>query len=161
MSLLVNDTFFNGIHHYLNINLENDPIQFTNNSGGGTTNSGVSIWMHGVFLTKLDSYKQKGVVKINARILNSKNSEIHKAEAVFVKHNEYTFKNKYLFKNLNQLKDSPQHNLYKKITFYFPMRNVVGRRFDEYKILKPEIIEIEYEQNTETIDCRDWGINND
>ena len=41
------------------------------------------------------------------------------------------------------------------------MRNVVGRRFDEYKILKPEVYEIEYEQNTETIDCRDWGINND
>ena len=72
MSLLVKDTFFNGIHHYLNINLENNPIRFTKNCGGGTTSSGVSIWMHGVFLTKLDSYKQKGVVKINARILNRK-----------------------------------------------------------------------------------------
>jgi len=161
MSLSVNDTFFNGIHHYLNINLEKNPIQFTNDSGGGTTNSGVSIWMHGVFLTKLDSYNQKGVVKINARILNSNNSEINKAEAVFVKHNEYTFKNKNLFKNLNQLKDSPQHNLYKKITFYFPMRNVVDRRFDEYKILKPKTIEIEYEHNSETITCKDWDINND
>ena len=161
MSLLVNDTFFNGIHHYLNINLDKEPIQFTSNSGGGTTSSGVSIWMHGVFLTKLDSYNQKGVVKINARILNSNNSEINKAEAVFVKHNEYTFKNKNLFKNLNQLKDSPQHNLYKKMTFYFPMRNVVGRRFDEYKILKPKTIEIEYENNKETINCKDWGINND
>jgi len=161
MSLYINDTFINGIHHYLNINLEKDPIQFTNDSGGGTTSSGVSIWMHGVFLTKLDSYNQKGVVKINARILNSNNSEINKAEAVFVKHNEYTFKSKNLFKNLNQLKDSPQHNLYKKITFYFPMRNVVDRRFDEYKILKPKTIEIEYEHNSETITCKDWGINND
>lgn len=161
MSLLIKDTFLNGIHHYLNINLDKDPIQFTNNSGGGTTNSGVSIWMHGVFLTKLDSYKQKGVVKINARILNSNNSELNKAEAVFVKHNEYTFKNKNLFKNLNQLKDSPQHNIYKKITFYFPMRNVVDRRFVEFNILKPEIIEIEYEHNSETIVCKDWGIDNE
>jgi len=156
MSLHINDTFFNGIHHFLNINLEKDPIQFTNNSGGGTTNSGVSIWMHGVFLTKLDSYNQKGVVKINARILNSKNSEIHKAEAVFVKHNEYTYKYKNLFKNLNQLKDSPQHNIFKKITIYFPLQNLMDRRFDEFKILKPEIIEIEYEHNTETITCKEW-----
>ena len=161
MSLFVKDTFFNGIHHYLNINLENDPIRFTKNCGGGTTSSGVSIWMHGVFLTKLDSYQQKGVVKINARILNSNNLEINKAEAVFVKHNEYTFKNKNLFKNLNKLKDSPQHNIYKKITFYFPMRNVVDRRFDEFKILKPEIIEIEYEHNSETILCKDWDIDNE
>ena len=161
MSLLVKDTFLNGIHHYLNVNLEKDPIQFTNDSGGGTTNSGVSIWMHGVFLTKLDSYKQKGVVKINARILNSKNSEIHNVEAVFVKHNEYTHKNKNLFKNLNQLKDSPQHNIFKKITIYFPMRNLVDNRFDDFKILKPETIEIEYEYNTETITCRDWGIENE
>jgi len=156
MSLHINDTFFNGIHHFLNINLEKDPIQFTNNSGGGTTNSGVSIWMHGVFLTKLDSYNQKGVVKINARILNSKNSEIHKAEAVFVKHNEYTYKYKNLFKNLNQLKDPPQHNIFKKITIYFPLQNLMDRRFDEFKILKPEIIEIEYEHNTETITCKEW-----
>jgi len=156
MSLYINDTFINGIHHYLNINLEKDPIQFTNDSGGGTTSSGVSIWMHGVFLTKLDSYNQKGVVKINARILNSKNSEIHKAEAVFVKHNEYTHKNKNLFKNLNQLKDSPQHNIFKKITIYFPLQNLMDRRFDEFKILKPEIIEIEYEHNTETITCKEW-----
>jgi len=156
MSLSVNDTFINGIHHYLNINLEKDPIEFTNNSGGGTTNSGVSIWMHGVFLTKLDSYNQKGVVKINARILNSKNSEIHKAEAVFVKHNEYTYKYKNLFKNLNQLKDPPQHNIFKKITIYFPLQNLMDRRFDEFKILKPEIIEIEYEHNTETITCKEW-----
>lgn len=161
MSLLIKDTFLNGIHHYLNINLDKDPIQFTNNSGGGTTNSGVSIWMHGVFLTKLDSYKQKGVVKINARILNSKNSEINKVEALFVKHNEFTSKKKNLFKNLNQLKDSPQHNIYKKITFYFPMRNVVDRRFVEFNILKPEIIEIEYEHNSETIVCKDWGIDNE
>ncbi len=105
MSLLVNDTFFNGIHHFLNINLDKEPIQFTSNSGGGTTNSGVSIWMHGVFLTKLDSYNQKGVVKINARIIDPKNKEKNKEEAVFVKHNEYTFKNKNLLKNLNQLKD--------------------------------------------------------
>jgi len=156
MSLYINDTFINGIHHYLNINLEKDPIQFTNDSGGGTTSSGVSIWMHGVFLTKLDSYNQKGVVKINARILNSKNSEIHKAEAVFVKHNEYTYKYKNLFKNLNQLKDSPQHNIFKKITIYFPLQNLMDRRFDEFKILKPEIIEIEYEHNTETITCKEW-----
>jgi len=156
MSLYINDTFINGIHHYLNINLEKDPIQFTNDSGGGTTSSGVSIWMHGVFLTKLDSYNQKGVVKINARILNSKNSEIHKAEAVFVKHNEYTYKYKNLFKNLNQLKDPPQHNIFKKITIYFPLQNLVDRRFDEFKILKPEIIEIEYEHNTETITCKEW-----
>ena len=161
MSILVKDTFLNGIHHYLNINLEKDPIQFTNNSGGGTTNSGVSIWMHGVFLTKLDCYKQKGVVKINTRILNSKNSEIHKIEAVFVKHNEYTYKNKNLFQNLNEFKNSPQHNLYKKVTLYFPMRNLVDRRFGEFKILKPEIIEIEYEQNTETITCKDWGVDNE
>lgn len=161
MSLSINDTFFNGIHHYLNINLEKYPIQFTNNSGGGTTSSGVSIWMHGIFLTKLDSYNQKGVVKIKARILNSNKSEINKVEAVFVKHNEHTFKKKNLFKNLNQLKDSPQHNIFKKITIYFPMRNVVDRRFDEFKILKPEVIEIEYEYNTETIECSDLGINND
>ena len=161
MNLSVNDTFLNGIHRYLNINLEKDPIQFTNDSGGGTTSSGVSIWMHGVFLTKLDSYNQKGVVKINARILNSNNSELNKAEAIFVKHNEYTFKYKNLFKNLNQLKDSPQHNIYKKITFYFPMRNVVDRRFVEFNILKPEIIEIVYEHNSETIVCKDWGINNE
>ena len=161
MSLLINDTFLNGIHHYLNINLDKDPIQFTNKSGGGTTNSGVSIWMHGVFLTKLDSYKQKGVVKINARILNSKNSKIHKVGAVFVKHNEFTSKKKNLFKNLNQLKDSPQQHIFKKITIYFPMTNVVDRRFDEFKILKPEVIEIEYEYNTETIVCSDLGINND
>lgn len=161
MSLYINDTFINGIHHYLNINLEKDPIQFTNDSGGGTTNSGVSIWMHGVFLTKLDSYNQKGVVKINARILNSKNSEIHKAEAVFVKHNEYTYKYKNLFKNLNQLKDPPHHNIFKKITIYYPLLNLVDRRFNEFTIVKPETIEIEYEHNTETITCKDWGINND
>ena len=41
------------------------------------------------------------------------------------------------------------------------MRNLVDNRFDEFKILKPETIEIEYEYNTETITCRDWGINND
>ena len=161
MSLSINDTFFYGIHHYLNINLEKDPIQFTNDSGGGTTNSGVSIWMHGVFLTKLDSYNQKGVVKIKARILNSKKSEINKVEALFVKHNEYTFKKKNLFKNLNHFKDSPQHNIFKKITIYFPMRNVVDRRLDEFKILKPEVIEIEYEYNTETIVCKDWGDDNE
>jgi len=161
MSLLVKDTFLNGIHHYLNINLEEDPIQFTNDSGGGVTSSGVSIWMHGVFLTKLDSYNQKGVVKINARILNSVNSEINSAEAIFVKHNEYTYKNKNLFKNLNQLKNSPQHNLYKTIKFYFPMRNVVDRRFGEFKVVKPEIIKIEYEHIKETIVCKDWGIDNE
>ena len=161
MSLYINDTFINGIHHYLNINLEKDPIQFTNDSGGGTTSSGVSIWMHGVFLTKLDSYNQKGVVKINTRILNSINSEIHQAEAVFVKHNEYTHKNKNLFKNLNQLKDPPQHNIFKKITIYFPLQNLVDRRFNEFKIVKPEIIEIEYEDNTEKIVCKDWGIENE
>ena len=41
------------------------------------------------------------------------------------------------------------------------MRNVVDRRFDEFKILKPEIIEIEYEHKTETIACKDWGIVNE
>ena len=161
MNLSVNDTFLNGIHRYLNINLEKDPIQFTNDSGGGTTSSGVSIWMNGVFLTELDSYNQKGVVQINARVINAWTSEVNRAEAVFVKHNEHTRKFKNLFKNLNQLKDSPQHNIYKKITFYFPMRNVVDRRFVEFNILKPEIIEIVYEHNSETIVCKDWGINNE
>ena len=157
----VNDTFIYGVHEYLNIKLDKDPIDFTSNSGGGFTNSGSSIWMNGVFLTKLDSYNQKGVVKLNARILNSKTSEVHKAEAVFVKHNEYTLKKKGIFKNLNQLKDSPQQNLYNKITFFFPMRNIVDKRFDEFKILKPKIIEIEYEHNTESIFCKDWGIDNE
>jgi len=137
--LYINDTFIYGVHEYLNVKLE--PIEFTSNSGGGTTSSGVSIWMHGVFLTKLDNYNQKGVVKINARILDSKTSEINKVEAVF--------------------KDCPQEGLYKKITFFFPMKNVVDKRFDEFKILKPEIIEIEYEHKTETIACKDWGIDNE
>ena len=157
--LYINDTFIYGVQEYLNVKLE--PIEFTSNSGGGTTSSGVSIWMHGVFLTKLDSYNQKGVVKINARILDSKTSEINKVEAVFVKHNEYTIKKKNIFKNLNKLKDCPPEGLYKKITFFFPMRNVVDRRFDEFKILKPEIIEIEYEHKTETIACKDWGVDNE
>ena len=157
--LSVNDTFIYGVHEYLNIRLE--PIEFTSNSGGGTTNSGVSIWMHGVFLTKLDTCSQKGVVKINARILDSKTSEINKVEVVFVKHNEYTIKKKNIFKNLNQLKDSPQQGLHNKITFFFPMRNVVDRRFDEFKILKPKIIEIEYKHNTESIFCKDWGIDSE
>ena len=157
----VNDTFIYGVHEYLNIKLDKDPIDFTSNSGGGFTNSGFSIGMNGVFLTKLDSYNQKGVVKINARILNSEISKVHKAEAVFVKHNEYTLKKKGIFKNLNQLKDSPQQNLYKKITFFFPMRNMVDKRFDEFKILKPKIIEIEYKHNTESIFCKDWGIDNE
>ena len=113
----INDTFIYGVHEYLNIRLE--PIEFTSNSGGGTTNSGVSIWMHGVFLTKLDTCSQKGVVKINARILDSKTSEINKVEVVFVKHNEYTIKKKNIFKNLNQLKHCPQEGLYKN-NFLFP-----------------------------------------
>ena len=154
--LLINDTFIYGVHEYLNIKI--NPIEFTSNSGGGTTSSGVSIWMHGVFLTKLDSYNQKGVVRINARILNAKTSEINKVEAVFVKHNTHTNKKKNIFKNLYQLKDCPQEGLYKKITFFFPMRNVVDKRFDDLKILKPEIIEIEYDHKTETIACKDWGI---
>ena len=158
-ALSVNDTFIYGVHEYLNIKI--NPIEFTSKSGGGTTSSGVSVWMHGVFLTKLDSYNQKGVVRINARILTSKTSEINKVEALFVKHNEYTFKKKNIFKNLNQLKDSPQQNLYNKITFFFPMRNVVDRRFDEFKILKPKIIEIEYEHKKEKIACKDWGIDNE
>jgi hypothetical protein len=83
--LSVNDTFIYGVHEYLNIKLE--PIEFTSNSGGGVTSSGVSIWMHGVFLTKLDSNNQKGVVRINARILDSKTSEINKVEVAFIKHN--------------------------------------------------------------------------
>ena len=155
----INDTFIYGVHEYLNIRLE--PIEFTSNSGGGTTNSGVSIWMHGVFLTKLDTCSQKGVVKINARILDSKTSEINKVEALFIKHNEYTIKKKHIFKNLKQLEDSPQEGLHKKITFFFPMRNIVDKRFDDLKILKPEIIEIEYDHKTETIACKDWGIANE
>jgi len=151
--LYVNDTFIYGVNEYLNIKLE--PIEFTINSGGGTTNTGVSMWMHGVFLTKIDSCNQKGVVKINARILDSKMSEINKVEAVFVKHNEHTNKKKNIFKNLYQLKDCPQEGLYKKITFFFPMRNVVDKKFDEFTILKPETIEIEYEHKTETIACKD------
>ena len=157
--LYVNDTFIYGVHEYLNIELE--PIEFTSNSGGGVTSSGVSIWMHGVFLTKLDNYNQKGVVRINARILDSTTSEINKVEAVFVKHNTHTNKKKNIFKNLYQLKDCPQEGLHKKITFFFPMRNVVNKKFDEFKILKPEIIEIEYENKTETIACKDWGIDNE
>jgi len=157
--LYVNDTFIYGVHEYLNIKLE--PIEFTSNSGGGVTSSGVSIWMHGVFLTKLDSNNQKGVVRINARILDSKTSEINKVEAAFIKHNEYTIKKKRIFKNLKQLEDSPQVGLYKKITFFFPMRNVVDKRFDDLKILKPEIIEIEYDHKTEKIVCKDWGIDNE
>jgi len=41
------------------------------------------------------------------------------------------------------------------------MRNVVDRRFSEFKILKPEIIKIEYEHIKETIVCKDWGIDNE
>ena len=154
--LSVNDTFFNGVHEYLNINLDKNPINFTSTSGGGNGGGGVSIWMNGVFLTELDSYNQKGVVKINARIINSWTSEVNRAEAVFVKHNEHTLKFKNLFKNLKQLKDSPQRELYKKITFFFPMKNLVDKRFDNFEVIKPNFIEIEYEHNTETIICKDW-----
>ena len=154
--LSVNDTFFNGVHEYLNINLDKNPINFTSTSGGGNGGGGVSIWMNGVFLTELDSNKQKGVVKVNARIINSWTSEVNRAEAVFVKHNEHTLKFKNLFKNLKQLKDSPQRELYKKITFFFPMKNLVDKRFDNFEVIKPNFIEIEYEHNTETIICKDW-----
>jgi len=154
--LSVNDTFFNGVHEYLNINLDKNPINFTSTSGGGNGGGGVSIWMNGVFLTELDSYNQKGVVKINARIINSWTSEVNRAEAVFVKHNEHTLKFKNLFKNLNQLKDPPQQELYKKITLFFPMKNLVDKRFDNFEVIKPNFIEIEYERNTETIICKDW-----
>jgi len=159
--LSVNDTFFNGIHHYLDINLYQNPIPYTSDSGGGNGGGGVSIGMNGVFLTDLDSYNQKGVVRINARYINAWTSKVHRAEAVFVKHNEHTRKFKNLFKNLNQLKDSPQHDLYKKITFYFPMKNLVDRRFDNFKVIKPNFIEIEYEHNTETIVCKDWDVDNE
>ena len=133
--LSVNDTFFNGVHEYLNINLDKNPINFTSTSGGGNGGGGVSIWMNGVFLTELDSNKQKGVVKVNARIINSWTSEVNRAEAVFVKHNEHTHKYKNLFKNLNQLKDSPQQELYKKITLFFPMKNLVDKRSDDFKVI--------------------------
>jgi len=157
----VNDTFYNGVHHYLDINLDKNPINFTSDSGGGNGGGGVSIWMNGVFLTELDSYNQKGVVQINARIINAWTSEVNRAEAVFVKHNEHTRKFKNLFKNLNQLKDSPKHGQYKKITFFFPMKNLVDKRFDDFKVIKPNFIEIEYEHNTETIICKDWGVDNE
>ena len=49
--LSVNDTFFNGVHHYLDINLDKNPINFTSDSGGGNGGGGVSTWMNGVFLT--------------------------------------------------------------------------------------------------------------
>ena len=159
--LSVNDTFFNGVHEYLNINLDKNPINFTSTSGGGNGGGGVSIWMNGVFLTELDSYNQKGVVKINARIINSWTFEVNRAEAVFVKHNEHTLKFKNLFKNLNQLKDPPQKELYKKITLFFPMKNLVNKRFDDFKVIKPNFIEIKYEHNTETIICKDWCVDNE
>ncbi len=85
--LSVNDTFFNGVHHYLDINLDKNPINFTSDSGGGNGGGGASIWMNGVFLTELDSYNQKGVVQINARVINAWTSEVNRAEEVFVKHN--------------------------------------------------------------------------
>jgi len=159
--LSINDTFFNGVHQYLDINLDKTPINFTSTSGGGNGGGGVSIWMNGVFLTQLDSYNQKGVVKVNARIINSWTSEVNRAEAVFVKHNEHTLKFKNLFKNLNQLKDLPQKELYKKITLFFPMKNLVDKRFDDFKVIKPDFIEIEYEHNTETIICKDWCVDNE
>ena len=159
--LSVIDTFFNGVHQYLDINLDKTPINFTSTSGGGNGGGGVSIWMNGVFLTELDSYNQKGVVKVNARIINSWTTEVNRAEAVFVKHNEHTLKFKNLFKNLNQLKDPPQQELYKKITLFFPMKNLVNKRFDDFKVIKPNFIEIEYEHNTETIICKDWCVDNE
>ena len=41
------------------------------------------------------------------------------------------------------------------------MRNMVDKRLDEFKILKPKIIEVEYEYNTESIFCKDWGIDSE
>ena len=65
----VNDTFYNGVHHYLDINLDKNPINFTSDSGGGNGGGGVSIWMNGVFLTELDSYNQKELYKLMLELL--------------------------------------------------------------------------------------------
>ena len=46
-------------------------------------------------------------------------------------------------------------------TLFFPMKNLVDKRFDDFKVIKPDFIEIEYEHNTETIICKDWCVDNE
>jgi len=40
-------------------------------------------------------------------------------------------------------------------------KNLVNKRFDDFKVIKPNFIEIEYEHNTETIICKDWCVDNE